>query len=375
LPSIRLRDRDAIVTREGLIFRVLGYSHPSNIYICDVEYAPAEHFRSDNPKALRMKNDHAFYKFYEDEGWKFLRHSFPRYLIFDEMLQKKIIGVNQVDFMNVMKPDQELQRLAKTKPKDELIASLQNALGLLTERSGLMNKDFGVFGSILCGFHHPRFSDLDFVVYGRNNVAKLRETMLTLYSDSASLFRNEFGSDEPIKGKRWRFNNFSLKEFVWHQCRKLIYSQFRDEKAKRIIKTELEPVKEWQEISNEYDPRAKIAQKGWVKMYASITGDDDAPFMPSIYEIRPMKILEGSRRASEATRIVSHMEEFRMQVCRGETVYVEGNLEEIETSYRNSVQVSLTYCPRYYEQVLKVSPRDQVTPKSKNLMAYSPTRA
>jgi predicted nucleotidyltransferase len=355
---MRLRDRDAIVTREGLIFRVLGYSHPSDTYICDVEYAPAKHFKSTNPKALRRKKGCVFYKFYEDEGWGFLRHSFPKYLIFHEMLQRKTIGVSQADVMKVMKPDEELQRLAKTEPRDELIASLQNALRILTEQSGLMNKDFGVFGSILCGFHHPRFSDLDFVVYGRNNLAKLRELMLVLYSDSASFFKNEFESDEPIKGKQWRFKNFSPKEFVWHQRRKLIYSLFKDEKTKRIIKTELEPVKEWQEISNEYDPRTKIAQKGWVKMYACITGDDDAPFMPSIYEIRPIKILQGSRRASEATRIISHMEEFRMQAYRDQTVYVEGNLEEAETPHGNSVQISLTYCPRYYEQVLKVNPRD-----------------
>ena len=358
MPSMRLRDRDVIVTREGLIFRVLGYSHPHNAYVCDVEYAPAKHFRSANPKALREKNDEIFYKFYEDEGWKFLQRSFPKYLIFDEMLQKKIIGVHQVDFTKVMKPDQTLQRLTRTEPKDDLVASLQNALRLLTEQSGLINKNFGVFGSILCGFHHPRFSDLDFVVYGRSNLAKMRETMLVLYSDSASFFKNEFETDEPIKGKKWRFKNLSPEEFVWHQRRKLIYSLFKDEETGRVIKTELEPVKEWKEINNEYDPKTKIVQKGWVKMYAWITGDDDAPFMPSIYEVRPMKILEGSRLTSEATRIVSHVEEFRMQAYREETVYVEGNLEEVKTSRGKSVQISLTYCPRYYEQVLKVSPQD-----------------
>jgi predicted nucleotidyltransferase len=337
---------------------VLGYSHPYDAYICDAEYAPAEHFKSTNPKALRRKDGHVFYKFYDDEGWGFLRHSFPRYLIFHEMLQKRTIGVNQVDVMKVMRPDEELRRLTKTKPKDELIASLQTALRLLTQQSGLMNKDFGVFGSILCGFHHPRFSDLDFVIYGRNNVAKLREAMQLLYSDKASSFRNEFETNGPIMGKPWRFKNFTPEEFVWHQRRKLIYSLFKDEKTDRIVKTELEPVREWSEISNEYDPRTKIAQKGWVKMYARITRDDDAPFMPSIYDVGPLKILEGPRHASEATRIVSHMEEFRMQVYRDEMVYVEGNLEEVETQQGNSAQISLTYCPRYYKQVLKVKPQD-----------------
>lgn len=355
MPNIRLRDRDAIVTKEGLIFRVLGYSHPSNAYICDAEYAPAELFESDNPKALRTKNDHIFYKFYEDEGWKFLRRKFPKYLIFHDMLQKKTIGVNQYDIMDVIKPDKELQRLTKAKPKDELIASLQNALRLLTEQSGLMNKDFGVFGSILCGFHHPRFSDMDFVVYGRNNVVQLREALQRLYSDRASLFRNEFETDEPIRGKQWHFRNLTRKEFVWQQRRKLIYSLFRDKKLGRIVKAELEPVKDWKEISNEYDPRTRLVQRGWVKMLARITRDDDAPFVPSVYDVLPLETLEGARCADEATRIVSYMEEFRMQAFRDEKVYVEGNLEETKTPKESSFQISLTYCPRYYEQVLKVS--------------------
>jgi hypothetical protein len=49
------------------------------------------------------------------------------------------------------------------------------------------------------------------------------------------------------------------------------------------------------------------------------------------------------------------MEEFRMQARKNETVYVEGNLEEVITQKRSFYQIALTYCPRYYEQVLKVA--------------------
>jgi predicted nucleotidyltransferase len=357
LSNLGLRDRDAIVTKEGLIFRVLGYSHPSNAYICDAEYAPARHFNSENPKARRTGNQQVFYKFYEDEGWKFLRDRFPKYLIFHGMLSKKTIGVNHKDIIETRKPNEKLDELINRKPEDELLAAQQNALRLLAQRSGLEAKDFGVFGSMLHGFHHPRFSDLDFTVYGRRNVAKLCETLQRLYSDRASLFGNEFETDESIKGKPWHFKNLTPKEFVWHQRRKLIYSLFKDKRTDRVIKTELEPVKSWNEISNEYDPRTSILQKGWVKMSARIMGDADAPFMPSIYDVEPLKILKGIKCADEATRIVSHMEEFRMQAFEDEIVNVEGNLEEVNAPDGISVQVSLTYCPRYYEQVLKVNPQ------------------
>jgi len=49
------------------------------------------------------------------------------------------------------------------------------------------------------------------------------------------------------------------------------------------------------------------------------------------------------------------VEEFRMQVRKDEVIYVEGNLERVTDPKKSFYQVALTYCPRYYEQVLKTS--------------------
>jgi hypothetical protein len=48
------------------------------------------------------------------------------------------------------------------------------------------------------------------------------------------------------------------------------------------------------------------------------------------------------------------MEEFRQQAQKDEEVVVEGNLEEVVSPTERFYQVTLTYCPRYYEQTLKV---------------------
>lgn len=356
MASLRLRDRDAIVTKQGLIFRVFGYSHPPDAYICDVEYAPSEIFKSNNPKALRSRGQRIFYKFYEDEGLKFVKTRYPQYFLFHDMLQTKVVGVNRSHVVKVKKPCDELRELMKTKPKDELIAALHDALEYAIKHSNLSTENFGVFGSLLHNFYHPKLSDLDFIVYGREKAAKLRETLQEFYKNKHSSLKNEFESDESVRGKRWRFQNYSFKEYVWHQKRKLIYALFDDEKTGRIIKTEFEPVKDWKEINhdNEYDPKARILRRDWVKMFALITEDCDAPFIPSIYGIEPLDVLYGSRGAYEAKRMVSFMEEFRMQVRKDEKVYVEGNLEEVSTPKGCFHQVTLTYCPRYYEQVLKV---------------------
>jgi predicted nucleotidyltransferase len=354
LATLKLRDRDAIITREGLIFRVFGYAHPSTSHVCDVEYAPSSIFKSDNPKAFRNEGQNVFYKFYEDEGWKFIESKYPRYMILHEMLRKKVVGVSDQDVLEVRRPGATLLERIGTQPKDDLLMAARSVLDTVAESGGLSPEYFGVFGSLLHGFYHPKFSDIDLIVYGRRNVAKLCETLKELYETDSSPFKNEFETEQSIEGKNWRFRNFSLEEYLWHQRRKLIYALFDDSRSGRKIKTEFEPVKDWKEISNEYSPKSRILRRGWTKILAKVTDASEAPFIPSIYGIEPQQVLEGPREAAEVRRIVSFMEEFRMQARGGETAYVEGNLEEVTTPKSSFYQIALTYCERYYEQVLKV---------------------
>jgi len=355
LATLKLRDRDAIVTREGIILRVFGYSHPPDAYICDAEYASEKVFTSTDPRAPRNGKDQTFYKFYNDEGWKLVFKRFPQYTVFHEMLGQKVVGINDADIAEVRKPEQRLQALIETASKDELQDATQRVLNIVLQRSGLSTADFGVFGSMLHNFHHPKLSDIDLLIYGKAENNKIRETLAALYADARSGFRNEFESDSAMAGKQWRFKNYTVKEFIWHQKRKQIYGLFNDAKSGRTIKAEFEPVKAWSEITSEYDSKTRIVRKGWVKITARVTADDEAPFIPSVYGIQPLTVLTGTRAALEAVRVVSYMEEFRAQARKNETVCVEGNLEEVATPKGNFHQITLTYCPRYYEQVLKVT--------------------
>jgi predicted nucleotidyltransferase len=354
LANLKFRDRDSILTKEGLIFRVFGYSHPPNKYICDAEYASAKIFTSKDPRAPRTGGNQHFYKFYNDEGMKLVFKKFPQYTVFHEMLGQKVVAVNPADAAEVRKPEKRLPELMETELKDKLVDATQRVLNTMLQQSGLSMTDFGVFGSMLHGFHHPDFSDIDFVIYGKSENAKMRQTLEELYCRDDSGLSNEFESEDAMKGKRWLFKNFDVKDFVWHQRRKMIYGLYDDRAGSgRVIKAEFEPVKAWSEIVSEYNPDTRIVQKGWAKIKARITVDDEAPFIPSIYGIQPTEVLNGPKEAAEAVRVFSYMEEFRQQVQRDETVIVEGNLEEVQSAKGGFHQITLTYCPRYYEQVLK----------------------
>jgi predicted nucleotidyltransferase len=348
----KLRDRDAVLSKEGLIFRVYGYFHPPDAYVCDVEYAPDSIYKSIDPRALRVKRKREFYKFYTDEGLRFVREKYPQYTIFYAPLKEFLVGVKQEDIWKVRRPDEKLRQLLEKKPGDDLLEKLQQVLGLIASKSGVRRKDFGVFGSFLHGFYHPDYSDIDFIIYGRENLKKLRETLCNMYSEGKSPLLNEFQSEKAIEGKNWRFVNYTPKEYLWHQKRKMIYGLIEKAKSGRSVKVEFEPVKDWAEIHNEYSLDMKIKRKGWVGITASVTDDRDAPYIPSIYQIEPSKILKGPK-VDNLQRIISYVEEFRMQAENGEEVHAEGNLEEVITSSGSFHQITLTYGPRYYEQSLK----------------------
>ena len=90
----------------------------------------------------------------------------------------------------------------------------------------------------------------------------MREILRELYTDGKSGFRNEFETEAAMAEKQWRFKNFTVKEFLWHQKRKQIYGLYDDQaKSGRTIKAEFEPVKDWSEIFNEYDPKRELQGK------------------------------------------------------------------------------------------------------------------
>ena len=318
-----------------------------------MEYAPAAVYESMDLRALRAKGKRVYYKFYADEGLRFVRQNYPQYTVLYEPLQQHLVGVRQGLIRRTRKPEEGFKRLMEKPPKDALLKALHKVFSLITTRSMLQRKDFGVFGSLLHRFYHPDFSDLDLIVYSREKLGKLRETLKEFYKEESSSLRNEFETEEAVEGKHWKFVNYSLKEYLWHQRRKMIYAVFEDEKSERAVKTEFEPVKKWEEIRNEYSSKTRVVKRGWIKAVARITDDHDDPFIPSIYQIELIKVLEGPK-VENLQRVVSYVEEFRMQANRDEEVYLEGNLEQVTSSKKIFHQIMLTYGPRYYEQVLKV---------------------
>ncbi|MEM1569324.1 MAG: nucleotidyltransferase domain-containing protein [Candidatus Bathyarchaeia archaeon] len=342
-----LRDRDYIISSNGLIFRVLGYSHPPDGYLCDLEYVPSNLYSSNNPRAPRGRSKISHYKLYGDEPFKLINKRFPEYRVYYRPLNAYLPGVPKNRIGEVRLPKDALIRLIDSS-KDELLTALEKVLNMILCSSKLNLEDFGVFGSLLLGFYHPNFSDLDFVIYGLKNLKELRDCLAALYK--GGFIFNEFEHPSEDLSFKWKFKNYPYKLYIAHQKRKLIYGVYKPLNA-RPVKVEFEPVKDYGEIANEYSSLRSIVRLGWLKAYATILGDDEAAFMPSVYDVEVEDVVEGFR-VDGIKRIVSYVEEYRLQAFKGERVYVEGWLERVESLKELFYQITLTYGPKYYEQTL-----------------------
>ena len=352
--GLKLRDRDDIITTEGLIMRVLGYDHPPGAWFCEPLYAPCSIFRSADPRAPRTALDGGLYfKFYGDEGWKFVMNRFPAYRLFHEPLRAYLVGVREDRIRAVRKTDEGLRAFLNSGLHDELSRALRELLDELMAISSLRLADFGLFGSMLHRFYHPKLSDIDLVIYGLRALGEAREALKALYA-SEGRFKNEFGPGWAPKKTGWPWINMRPDEFRWHQARKLIYGFFSSREAGRWVKFELEPVRSWPEIRNRYDPRERIRKLGWAVLRAVVSDASGSAFMPATYGLEDVRFIEKPRGAEEPEQAICYVDEFRLQAEEGEEVLIAGWLEEVEGPRSVRYQIVLTYGPRYHEQVLKV---------------------
>jgi predicted nucleotidyltransferase len=355
---MRLRDRDAPITAEGLIFRVYGYDHPPTAYFCDLEYAPETLYSSEDPRAVRVGPRGRFYKFYADGGLRFVEKRFPQYTVQHRAMRRPLVAVSEHQISEVHRPDERLTQILK-EADDPLLEAVVEVLELVAEHSDLTPRDFGVFGSLLHGFHSAEHSDLDLIIYGIRELQELRKTLRGLYVEGP--LRNEFEGWTPeMPPHHWRFRLYSKEEYGWYQRRKLIYAVYPSQNLGRVVKVEFEPVRRWSEIRNEYCEVESIKPLGMVEAVFHVLSDEAAGFIPSLYPIEVERISRGVD-PRDVVRIVSYVEEFRLQLFEGERGYVRGMLEEVKDRSGTFYQITLSRCPDYYGQVLKLSKRFPTT--------------
>lgn len=306
-------DGDTFVTKEGFIFNVFGYEHPSNMVFSFLKYVPSRfktlfhvRFLERTWKFEKLKLFRAE-KLYTAQNYQTFvetfRNNFPNYVYFCPFRKKEVISTPLSSIKKVYVPRECLSSLIRIERKDSLQEMTLNLIDLLSSESNITVEDFGVHGSIALDMHTPQ-SDIDLVVYGVQNFRKLEKAIdkLVKAGTLSYVFTNRLDAARRCKGR------YSNKIFMYNAVRKP------------------------EEVNSKYGTY-KYSPLFHAKFHCTVKDDSEAMFRPSIYKIENYKADNTSSTLSEdriPKLVVSMIGCYRNVAKKGDKLVVSGMLERVE---------------------------------------------
>ncbi len=326
------KDRDFIETEEGLLFCVVGYLHPPDKYTAYLKYSPATEGRWQR-QGQAYRRELAFYHAHQvAETLDYLQRRYPHYVHTCPVRDMRFSMVPHEYVRTYYCPERRLAELL-AHPADPLEETVVRVVQAIQGATGLSPASLGVTGSILLGLHDPSFSDIDLTVYGRENARRLRPALAeglpgtappdeTYIEDWCRGVVKYFGLTEAqarwLVSRRWTFT--ALDSPRLHQ---------RGDRAGVIVS--IHPTRSDAEIQEVYGEHV-YRDAGMVRLRATIADAADAVFMPAIYALEEVRILEGP--AVAVSEICAYEGLFSQVADVGERVEARGKLEQVDGGQR-----------------------------------------
>ena len=319
------KDRDFIETPEGLLFCVVGYLHPPDKYTAYLKYSPAAEGRWRR-QGTAYHRELAYYHAHQvGQTLDTLQANYPRYVHYCPVRDMTFSMVPHDRVQTYYRPEERLAQLlnAPVDPLEEEVAHLVENIRTVTD---IPLNNLGITGSILLSIHDPSFSDIDIMVYGREAVNQLQTAITGNHIAGVSPL------DESFLGG-WRreiaeHHSLSDQEVHWLAARRW---NFRYYGQGRYLS--LHPVRTDAEIREVYGDHF-YRDAGVVKLRAIISDAADSIFLPAVYGIEQVKVLEGP--AVEVREICSYEGLFSQAADVGQEIEAQGKLERLDdgSSYR-----------------------------------------
>jgi predicted nucleotidyltransferase len=255
------------------------------------------------------------------ETFSSLERDHPHYMFYSPFYNILMTAVPSQYIARHYKPEEKLARLFQISHLDVLQKKLKRFVSLLGKKSGVPRKHFGVTGSILLHIHQP-FSDLDVVVYGRKSSLAVKKALV----EAGSYWKSPIQRFEDKTLKAWRTNKvkafpLTLSETMQIYHRKWNIGVFEG------TRFSVHPVKLEEELTENYADKA-YEPLGPVVMGAVVEENVDSIFLPSVYQVRNVKIIKGPQ-VTNVKEIASYEGLYSDMAEIGETILVKGKLEEV----------------------------------------------
>lgn len=331
--SRRPKDKDYVETKEGLFFTVIGYSHPPDAYTAYLKYRPDPEGRWERQgvRYRRMMQVYSAAEVVSSSKW--LREHHPEYVSLDRVRGIELPLVPWKNIIAYYLPEVRLVEII-AEPQDPLESKTQALVNLLSKASGVPTSGFGITGSLLLAIHNPMFSDIDILVYGRENVRKIRDAMDDLFGE------NQVKPYTPDEINAWQLRQ--VKNLgIPGQYRELIAWSYWQRGWFSQTAFSIHPVRNDAEIFEDYGLEL-FSAIGSIEFTATILGDEDNLFVPARYLVGDITIEEGDAELSSLTEIVVFEGVFSTVFHKGDRVRIRGTAEAVRDVEGNIMRNQVT---------------------------------
>jgi len=219
---------------------------------------------------------------------------------------------------------QELLKVPK-KDLDEYLILVIELVELLME-SGVDSKNLGITHSTLLGNYTPRKSDIDIIIYGKENGWKILDFLKNAEHEKLRWKTDEEWAEYYKEHKTSESSHFTEKEYVKHMSRKRYEGTFGG--SVFTLFTVEEPEERWFKWGEEkYEPVGLATIKG------EVTNHYNSHVRPGFYEITNAKLIDGDHKKPKINEklpikgVVTYSIPFIQQALKGETIKACGLVE------------------------------------------------
>lgn len=302
-----------IKTKDNLFFAVNTYHHPESHYIAFLRYVPDEN-------GERTTNGIRYKKVSSSEAYDYLQKYHPDYLFNWNIEGKKTMGVLKEDVDEILNPIKKLDEILNSKDNNELFNKIRLLVRTFHEGADIDYENMGISGSTLLNLQNNSTSDIDFIVFGKDNHKRAIELYSELKEDTNSPL-DKINEDywNHVYDKRIKDDSMTLEEFIWYESRKNNRGLIQGTLFDISFTLKEDEVKEEEELY--FKPLEKI------KIKCKINDDDNSYAYPAIYLISDVEFLKGTCKNIE--KIVSYTHTYTGIVKNNEMVIASGVCEEV----------------------------------------------
>jgi predicted nucleotidyltransferase len=264
----------------------------------------------------------------------YLRREYPHYVHRCPVRDMTFSFVPHAYVKRYYRPEERLGEILAA-PQDPLEEEVADLMHHLSSRSGVPADVWGVTGSLLVRIHDPAFSDIDLVVYGLQNVWRVKEMMDGELLPPLSRLDEEYLDN----WRRLIAGQFSLSdEEARHVERR--HWNFGYFGAKRRFFS-LHPTWSDAEITERYGEHF-YHDVGMARLRATVADASESLFLPARYIVEQVEVIAGPDVQGAIGEIISHEGIFCHIAEEGQRVEAYGKLERIDGGPNHHLTVGTT---------------------------------